>query len=208
MLNKYRIDREIDRESIRMGTFVGETDVLPIMNALNISDMSFEIRRSKKIIDKKLKSGYKLLFYKVLDWVSPLAFQSAMCVYKNLDGSVLNQIYNESKNIRMQQLHVCVFPLSKKTVVMAFTHKDDRNYVAFERQFNRLSDNDKIEYINYLIFKYTEHALISPYVDPLILQNDKLIDLCEESNGNAFGYGQVILPNEIPNFLSSEFAIS
>ena len=43
---------------------------------------------------------------------------------------------------------------------------------------------------------------------PLILQNDKLIDLCEESNENAFGYGQVILSNEIPNLLSSEFAIS
>lgn len=208
MLHKYRVDCESEKESIRIGAFVGETDVLPIMNALNISDMSFEIRRSKKIIDKELKSGYKLLFYKVLDWVSPLAFQSAMCVYKNLDGSVLNQIYSESKNIRMQQLHVCVFPLSKKTVTMVFAHKDDRNYVAFERQFDRLSDDEKVEYINYLIFKYTEHALISPSIDPLLLQADKLIDLCEESNENAFGYGQVILPNEIPNFLSSEFAIS
>ena len=95
MLHKYRVDCESEKESIRIGAFVGETDVLPIMNALNISDMNFEIRRSKKIIDKELKSGYKTLFYKVIDWVSPLAFQSAMCVYKNLDGSVLNQIYSE-----------------------------------------------------------------------------------------------------------------
>ena len=74
--------------------------------------------------------------------------------------------------------------------------------------FNGLSYSDKIEYINYLIFKYTEHALISPAVDIRLLQDEKLIDLCEESTENAFGYGQVILPNEIPNFLSSEFAIS
>ena len=208
MLHKYRVDCESEKESIRIGAFVGETDVLPIMNALNISDVSFEIRRSKKIIDKELKSGYKLLFYKVLDWVSPLAFQSSMCVYKNLDGSVLNQIYNESKNIRMQQLHVCVFPLSNKTAIMVFVHKDDRNYVAFEKRFNRLSDDDKVEYINYLIFKYTEHALISPAADIRLLQDEKLIDLCEEFAENAFGYGQVVLPGEIPNFLSSEFAIS
>lgn len=207
LLSKYRVDSETNSEAIKVGAFVGETDVLPIMNALDIKNMDFEIRRSKKIIDKNLKSGYQLIYYKKLDWIAPIAFQSALCIYKNIDGTILNQIYSESDKNRMQFLHICVFPLSDSTIVTVFTHKDDRKNILFERQFLKLADDNKLEYINYLIFKYTEHVLLSPQIDPLVLNSDKLIDLCEETNGNEFGYGQNILPNEIPNFLSQEFAL-
>lgn len=208
LLSKYRVDSETNSEAIKIGAFVGETDVLPIMNALDLKNMDFEIRRSKKIIDKNLKSGYQLIYYKKIDWIAPIAFQSALCIYKNIDGTILNQIYSESEKERMQFLHICVFPLSDCTIVMIFTHKDDRKNILFERQFLKLDDDKKLEYINYLIFKYTEHVLLSPQIDPLVLNSDKLIDLCEETNGNEFGYGQNILPNEIPNFLSQEFALS
>lgn len=207
MLYKYRIDRETDQQAIAMGAFVGEIDVLSIMNTLDIENMDFEIRRSKKIIDNSLKSGFKLIYYKKLDWTAPMAFQSELCLYKNIDGSILNDIYNESKKVRMQFMHICVFPLKKRTVVMVFVHKDDRNYVPFERQFSKLDEDKKLEYINYLIFKYTEHALISPQIDPLVLKSDQLVDLCEESHVNFWGFGQKILPSEIPNFLSEEFAL-
>lgn len=207
LLYKYRIDRETDKQAVDLEIFVGETDVLPIMNSLDTDNMEFEIRRSKKIIDKNLKSGYKLIYYKQLDWIAPIAFQSALCMYKNIDGCVINDIYSESQRIRMQFLHICVFPLTDKTVVMVFVHKDDRNYVPFERQFSKLDENKKLEYINYLIFKYTEHALISPQINPLVLRSDKLVDLCEESHANSLGLGHGVLPSEIPNLLSEEFAI-
>lgn len=207
MLHKYRIDCESNKEAIKIGAFVGETDVLPIMNTLDIADTCFEIKRSKKIIDNKLKSGYKLIYHRVLDWVSPIAFQSEMCLYRNIDGTIINQIYSESKDVRMQELHVGVYPLKAKTVVMVFAHKDDRNYVAFDRQFQRLEDNEKLEYVNYLIFKYTEHALISPSIDPIVLKADKLVKLCKQGNHNDFGYGEEILPCEIPNFLSKEYSL-
>ena len=53
--------------------------------------------------------------------------------------------------------------------------------------------------------KYGFKFELKPNMDMSV---DKLIDLCEETNGNEFGYGQNILPNEIPNFLSQEFALS
>ncbi len=208
LLSKYRVDSETNSEAIKIGAFIGETDVLPIMNALDLKNMDFEIRRSKKIIDKKLKSGYSLIYYKVLDWIAPIAFQSALCVCKNIDGTVLNDVYSESDKVRMHFLHICIFPLSDSTVVMAFTHKDDRKNILFQRNFQKLGDDKKLEYINYLIFKYTEHALLSPQIDSLVLNSDKLMDLCEETHENEFGYGQIILPSEIPNFLSPEFALT
>lgn len=207
MLSKYRVGSETNKEAIKIGAFTGETDVLDIMNTLDIENMCFEVRRSRKIIDKKLKSGYKLIYYKKLDWVTPIAFQSAMCLYRSIDGTIINQIYSESKDIRMQQLHICVFPLKEQSVIMVFVHKDDRNYILFERQFLKLDETKKLEYINYLIFKYTEHMLISPSIDSMILNTDKLVDLCHETNANLFGWGQNVLPSEIPNFLSKDFVV-
>ena len=90
----------------------------------------------------------------------------------------------------MQFLHVCVFPLKQNTVVMIFAHRDDRNYVPFERQFLKLDDERKLEYINGLILNHSEHILISPVVYQLILQSYKLLDLFEKVN-----------------FLSKEFAL-
>ena len=207
MLHKYRIDRESNNKSINLGTFVGETDVLPIMNTLDIENTSFDIKRSKKIIDNNLKSGYHLVYYNLLDWVTPMAFQGSICVYRSFDGKIINQIYSESKNIRMQQLHVTVFPLKEKTAVMMFFHKDDRNYIPFERQFHKMSDDDKLQYINYLIFKYTEHMMISPRIDCNILKDNNLLDLCEECTHNLFSYDRTIGPSDIPNFLSPTLSV-
>jgi hypothetical protein len=205
LLSKYRIDRYTDQQAVAMGAFSGEVDVLPIMNQLNKNNMDFEIRRSRKIIDNNLKSGFRLIYHTLLDWVAPMAFQSAMCVHYNLDGQVLNDVYDESEANRMQFLHIAVFPLKEKTAVMVFFHRDDRNYMSFERKFLRLTDDEKLEYINYLIFRYTEHALLSPLVD---ISNNRLADLCEENENTIIDSDRSVRPNEIPNFLSQEYALS
>ena len=205
LLSKYRRDRQTDQQAIELGAFVGEVDVLSVMKERDINEMKFEIRRSKKIIDKKLKSGFKLIFFSVLDWVTPLAFQSALCVHYDMDGKEINQVYNESPTIRMQFLHIAVLPLAKKTVIMVYFHKDDRNYIPFERKFLRMSDVDKLEYINYLIFRYTEHALLSPSADT---NNERLLDLCEENDNVIFDPNCMVSPKEIPNFLSKDHALS
>lgn len=205
LLSKYRIDRYTDQQAVAMGAFSGEVDVLPIMNQLNKNNMDFEIRRSRKIIDNNLKSGFRLIYHTLLDWVAPMAFQSAMCVHYNIDGQVLNDVYDESETNRMQFLHIAVFPLKEKTAVMVFFHRDDRNYISFERQFLKLTDKEKLEYINYLIFRYTEHALLSPLVD---ISNERLADLCEENENTIIDPDSSVLPNEIPNFLAKEYALN
>lgn len=204
MLHKYRIDCESNKAAIQFGAFVDETNVLAEMNALDIGEMGFEIKRSKKIIDKDLKCGFKTIYYKVLDWVSPMAFQNQICLYKNIDDSVVNQIYSDLKSVRMQFLHVAVFPLKTKTVVMMFIHKDDNSYKSFCRLFQKLSDKEKLEYVNYIIFKHSEHALMSPRIDSPLLKSDKLLKLCGQNEANYYGYGLKILPSEIPNFLAYE----
>ena len=98
-------------------------------------------------------------FHTILDWTTPLAIHTPIVLYRDLNGSIINDINDFSENMCMQSIYLCVFPLEGKTVILLFHHKDDRKYKSFDRQFSRLSFDEKLMYINYYIFKYTEHAI-------------------------------------------------
>lgn len=207
MLSKYRRDHETDRAMLAAGMLCDKTGVLGEINYYNIRDISFEIRRSKKIIDKRLKTGFSLIFNRLLDWVTPIAFQCMLRIDTDIFGNVINDIYDLSCDVRMQFLHLAVFPLKEKTQVVLFRHRDDRNYIPFERSFQKMEWNDKLEYINYMMFRYTEHALICPKTDVKILKNKKLVNLCRLNDDFVFGEGQDASPSEIPNFLSYQLQL-
>ena len=181
---------------------------------LDVRDFLFDFKRLKKIIDKNLKSGLTLLYYKVLDYITPLAMQGPISVHRDLDGEIVNDVNNYDPNIKMQSLFCAVFPLKQKTVIMLFHLRDDRNYVKFDRKFLKLPEEEKICYINYLIFKYCEHFALSPKVKKEIILNDKLIKLSKEHNDSKkkiqtieeilLGDDELVYWKDIPNLLSEE----
>lgn len=169
-------------------------------NELTISDTLFCFRRSKKIIDKNLKSGFEITYYKVLDKKVPIAIQTDITLYKCF-GKMINDIYDLSPKWRVQPLNLCVFPLAEKTVVLLFHHRDDRNMKVFDKAFLKLSDNNKLKYINYIIFRYTENFAISPIVPEKILDNDKLHELFTISMINySLEENEDLYIDKIPNF--------
>lgn len=149
---------------------------------LDVRDYSHDFKRTKKIIDNNLKSGYITMFYKVLNYVTPIAMQGPITVHRDMDGDIVNDVNDYNHNIRMQELHVGIFPLKNSTVVLAFYHKDDRSYVKLHRKFNKLKELEKLQYISYLIFKYCEHYAISPNISKDILKNSTLKQLVLEHN--------------------------
>jgi len=69
------------------------------------------------------------------------------------------------------------------------------------------------EFLNYILFAYTEHYFLSKQISERILQHDKLIQLSKEifqrpkfSRISQLNYIPV-KPDEIPNLLSKEWAI-
>ena len=144
------------------------------INYMDLSEIKWEYKRAKKIIDKNLKSGYKLIFYQKVDYMFPIAFQGHVCLYGDLEGNIINDIYDDNINTKMQYINICVFPLKDCSVIYMFYHKDDRNYCKFERQFNRLSFDEKLQLITFIIINYSEELYISPKVSTEISSN-KLI---------------------------------
>ena len=118
----------------------------------------------------------------------------------------------------MQYLHMAVFPLNNKSVVLCFYHKRDKLYRNLRHQFNSASKENVLQFLNYMIFAYTENYFISKSIKHEIENNENLQKLSQESNGipglgmlgpnNLFGIGyRPVSPEDVPNFLSLEWAI-
>lgn len=177
-----------------------------------------EVDFHKNIADNNLSDVYQVLIHEILPYRVPIAVQSAIVLIKDMEGIEVNNVYDMNKTTRMQYLHIAVFPLKNKSIVMMFYHKRDKNYRKLRHQLNASSLDKKLEFLNYLIFAYTENYYISPQISSLIKKNEKLQSLCQEIN-ELPGLGMLgaqnnlginynpVKADEIPNLLSSAMAV-
>jgi len=194
-------------------------DVLDECHTLDLQNADFNYRRAKKIIDKELKSGYKIILYEKLPYVVPIAAQTGICLYKDLDDTIVNNIYNLDKTIRMQNMHLCIFPLKIESVIILFYHKDDRNYVSFEKKFLKKTLGEQLKIINYLLFKETENYYISKQLPAKVLNNTNLRNLSRQNHmgldfnilnkENVPNANKIIIGiDDVPNLLSEEYKLA
>lgn len=155
------------------------------INDLDLKELKIDFKKFKTIIEKNLKSGIRLIFWHKCDYTVPLAFQGPICLYGDLNGQIINDIYSDSKKLIMQYIHICVFPLEESSIIMLFYHKDDTNYRAFERQFNRLTLYKKLQLISFIIVNYSEDFFISKKANEQIIENSTM-NITAENNTNIF----------------------
>ena len=180
----------------------------------DIEDFQNEILLHKTAIEDNLKGAYQIIFHEVLPYKTPIAFQGSLTLIRDMYGYPVNDTSNHSKNNRIQKLHLAILPLKEKTMVLAFYHKKDRKYKSLKSQFNSSDRLKKLDFLNYLIFAYTENDYFSPTIKEKIRTNEKLVLLSQELFGKP-NLGQCVgvdsykrvEPDEIPNFLLEEWAI-
>lgn len=185
---------------------------------LDVRDYTEELFFHKDIADTEKQGGYQILFWKVLPYTIPIAMQSAVALAKDMEGNSINDVFDMSKNVRMQFLQIAILPLNGKSVVLAFYHKRDKLYKRLWHQFNCSSEEKCLSFLNHLIFEYTENYFISPSIRDEIENNTNLSALSQENNGFP-GMGfvsefdllnnsyQSIGEKEIPNFLTKEWKV-
>ena len=116
-------------------------------------------KRAKKCIDKNT-SGYYLVYYNLLDHVAPIAIQSPVSLLIDIEGNVVNDSFS-SPTYNPTDIHVCVFPLHDKTAVILFINDGDTRYRKFYKQLRKLSEEDQLGVINYMIFLYCEDYFLA-----------------------------------------------
>lgn len=188
------------------------------ITGLDVRDFNEEIQFHKAIVDNRITGGYQILFWKVLPYKIPIAVQSAIALPKDLEGNEVNNVFDMSDDVRMQFMHLAILPLKNESVVLAFYHKRDKLYRKLRHQINSSSEQSVLCFLNYLIFAYTENYFISKTIQSTIETDEKLSLLGQENNENPhlgflepdnyYGVGyQPVREDEIPNFLSIEWAV-
>lgn len=132
--------------------------------------------------------AYHLIFYKVLPYVAPFAFQQMISPISDFAGGMINNAYNPSTNYRMEPMHLCVLPTKGQTVVLAFRSKKANRYRGFEKQLRSLSVDQILQAMIKLIFAYSEDVLISKRISSKALHDDNLVAL-SRMNHNYLCFG-------------------
>jgi len=217
-LSKRTMERELHRELQRQFNAYTNPENLAGITGLDVRDFNEELQFHKGIADNNLGGGYQILFWKLLPYKVPIALQSAIVLPKDLEGNEINNVFDMSDSVRMQFMHLVILPLQEESVVLAFYHKRDKLYRKLRHQICGSSEQRALQFLNYIIFAHTENYFISKTIQTTIESDEKLSLLGQENNGNPnmgflgpdnyFGIGyQSIKMNEIPNFLSPQWAI-
>lgn len=207
----YRILQE------KFGCYINQ-EVLYKTIELDQKDYLSELEFYKKIAEEDEVGGYQILFWELVPYKVPIATQSAVTLSKDMCGNTINDVSDMSEKTRMQFLHLAIFPLENKSVILAFYHKRDKLYRDLRHQFNSCDREKRLQFINHIVFEYTENYFITKRLKEEISSNDKLLQLTQENNSlpnlgllgpeNHFGIGyKTIEASEIPNFLSKEWAL-
>lgn len=191
------------------------------VNQIKDSDLQENIqgyKRAKKIDAKCIQEEYYLFLYERLDYVVPMAFQHQVALAVDLEGGVVNNLYNQDSKYKIQMAHVAVFPLEDSSIVLMFTDKKDKRYRQFIKQLNKLPCEEKLEIVNYIIFLYSEDFFLSQKVREDVMNDKALTNLSGKTGISIMGGGNIIDRlkenyelsnlNEIPNLLSTEYKIN
>ena len=189
-------------------------DMLRVAN-LDLLEYIRDFKHCKKIIEKEWSNEHYVFYYEKLDYTVPIAFQGEVCLNFDFVGHTINDIYNKSKNYKLQTLHISIFPMESQSIIMLFTKNGNKRLRQFYKQFNSLEHSDKLSAINFIIFSLSEDVFMSKGIHDRVMENEslkKVAGLTSIQFSEADNIGQEGLKgdfdlskrNNIPNLLLRE----
>lgn len=194
-------------------------DMKQEINDIDLREYINDFKKTKEIIEKNWKNEYYMFFYHKLDYVVPLAFQSNVSLITDLEGNLVNDIYNNSDKYKLSPIHICVFPFENSSILIMFIESNDKRNRKFYKQFKKLSLNEKLKAINFIIFSLSEDVYMSKTVDKSVLENPKFKEVCAKTPEiqspfpienpqkiacENFNFNQM---HEIPNLLDVKYKV-
>lgn len=188
---------------------------------LDIANFQEGFQRAKLATNGNHKDWYNLLFFAKLDYVVPIAHQTAITLISDFKDSVINNIYHQDPEYKIRCIHIAIFPLQNETAIIVFVDNKDKRYRGFCKQFSELSFEDKLAALNYIIFSYEENVFMTKNekIDEA-LNNREFLNVCQRTTNArldyspekalevAVSYYSLSKMHSIPNLLSREYALS
>ena len=187
--------------------FVQELDLNEYINAFN---------KAKKALEKGWDEYY-LCYYEKLNYTVPIAFQGCISIAVDFDGSIINDIYNQSPKYILKPIHICIFPFEASSIIMMFIENGDKRYRNFYKTFSKLELSDKLLTLLYIILAYSEDFYISPRIYDVATKNEEVVRISQKGQ-DIFSLTPYFDPyallkkqfdleerKKLPNFLLEEY---
>lgn len=137
----------------------------------NIRD-SYE--KLERLIKRKSWSNHFIIDEINLDYPTQMAYQGFVSIACGFDG-LINNVYDYSLSNRINQLGICVFPYDNGTKILLFCENNAPRMKYFYKHYWKLSLEEKLYVINYLILLYEEDFVIDGNFNIKSLTKDTLL---------------------------------
>ena len=140
-------------------------DLKQRVNTIDKEEYENSIKKLKSEVEKNKSFSYKEDLYILLPYKVPIAFQGPITMISGFDASLINNIYDLNPAHKMQELHVLIFPLENSSVILCFTNKNHHRYRSFFKNVKKLSQEDQLAIVQYIVLAYAESPAFSDTLD-------------------------------------------
>lgn len=182
-----------------------EVDIRDFQENLDFAKRSFE----------NGYGNYKIIFNNILDYTVPIAAQVSIPISHNVDFTKLQNV-NVLNHKTLEDLLICIFPLKKKSVITVFYKTGDRLMKKYAKQFQKLSEEEKLREIFYLLIRYkASNYFFSPLIKD-VLMDENIRGVCSiEDTAVKMGNFTMNLADfenqnwkqNLPSILSEEYSV-
>lgn len=152
----------------------GVVDVKNAINKIDLNEYENSYRKAKNAIEKNSTNDYYVGYYEKLNYVVPIAFQGSIALAIDFEGNIINHIYNPSPEYVLRSLHISIFPLKTETIILMYVENENNRYRRFYKQFNKLTLEDRLAALTYIIFLYSEDMFFSKTIEKEVKQSQTL----------------------------------
>ena len=177
-----------------------------------LHDLDCYMTEMNQIIDIKIEKGqgdYKIIYKNYLEYIAPIAFQGCFEMKFDCIGELIPILHTE-KDDYLRLLHIAIFPLSSKTLVLVFVRDNCYEYSELIKQFKLKNEAEKLDFINYIIFKCSDNFFLSKKINKEVYSREfkRICDPCINNNReivNANGIKNINSEiSQCPNFLKMD----
>ena len=122
------------------------------LSKFNVNDTDAKI---KKYLKRKHDQNFYVIDEIDLDYSTAIAYQGFITLVYGFDG-LINDIYKYDETYKIQQLGLCIFPHHVGTKIILFCEDGSTRLKHFYKTFRRLSIEEKMYVINYILLLYEE----------------------------------------------------
>ena len=150
---------------------------------LDIQRYTNDFKLCKKQLAKKRYNSPFVFFQKRLDYTVPIAFHHSFALPYDLSGEKVYDVYG-GNNPDSSDLHICIFPRGGYSEILLIIENSKRaeKYRNFRKQFNKLTEDDKLQAILFLIFRYSDQSYSSPLIEHILEKDEAIGKLSSETN--------------------------